>query len=494
MIVAEIIKLLKELVGKLGYFPTLLKMREMGSVNLENAITSSGLGIQYFQKALGFKPKQKPKGYWKNQENIFNEIKKLITDDKFPNLQMIRTNLGSAIVFAIYENFTGINDLAQKMGYEPPSFIQSTDGHFLNSANEFLLDEFMFYNNVPHEVNGLINKEKCNYRYDFKVDDYYFEIWGYEKRENNKICQFYNKKREIKEQIYKELGYKLISIEAFVFKQNFNEIENYFKNLFISLGIKLEKNEKGKPLSEVINYCYRWNEDLIIKKAKEIMEKEGYLPSQIKLKEMGEGGFVDAIKRFGGYSKLKILLGIDPVQSWDKEKIINEVKTLGFDLTTKKLKELGRGDLDRAISRHLGYRKLREILGYQQIRKEFAWTDEGIIDDLKDICMELRRLPSCVEIEKRNPALLSAIEKRKNGLTYFSNKITLDFAELRPGDIFIIGNTIYHKIKEILIDDKLFVAVTVKGKVVDICDIDINATIRFPKICHNCIKNLELNI
>lgn len=230
-------KELKRIISESGDFPTQLQLRKSGNCDLAKAIDRLNLSYSDLQEEFGFEPKEKPKKYWLDWDNLTSELRKIIRDNKFPTLSMILYNgCGSAIAGIM--KFGGINEVADKMGYDPPFFKKTTDGHFVHSSYEYIFDEWLHSNKIPHIYNGLINKNH-RYLFDFKINDFYVEIWGYNKedtRENTRNGD-YNKKRAVKEKLYKYLNLKLISIEGCIFKQLHHQIEEHFYNLMKTNGV-----------------------------------------------------------------------------------------------------------------------------------------------------------------------------------------------------------------------------------------------------------------
>lgn len=80
----------------------------------------------------------------------------------------------------------------RKSRYGMKYYVNCRDGHKVKSSYEKTIDNWLFDKGIPHDYNGLLPGQK-NYRYDFKVNDWFIEIWGlagvefYDKRMDNKI-------------------------------------------------------------------------------------------------------------------------------------------------------------------------------------------------------------------------------------------------------------------------------------------------------------------
>lgn len=354
-------------------FPTQAMLREQKRSDLEKAISRSDKNIHEWAERLGYEPSQKPKGYWKDFENLRREIEKIIVNNKFPSLDMIVANIGYRAKFAIYAYHGGsIADIAKRMGYDPPSFLTATDGHYVQSGNEYVVDEFLYNHGIQHEVGGLIAPGVSQYRYDFKIGESYIEIWGYESDRTDGICGAYNKKRKEKEEFYKLNNLHLISIDCEFFQQSAEKIGISLFNLLTSSGIICGDAPKEFDISNIQKHAYYWNEDRVLCELRIILDDIGEVPSWKKLREAGRGDLADAVKRYGGFTKFKVLLGQKIRNDWDDEKIECELKKIivedkKFPIQSR-LKELERWDLLRAINRSGGFVNWHIKMGFKPTR------------------------------------------------------------------------------------------------------------------------------
>ncbi|MFH1424667.1 MAG: hypothetical protein ABIG20_03220 [archaeon] len=93
------------------------------------------------------------------------------------------------------------------------------DGHMVNSTYERVVDNWLFYNGISHQVGVRISKSKTDpkSRTDFKIGQHWVEIWGLAGKE------FYDIKTiEVKLPLYQKLGFqsKLIEIYPADFKSH----------------------------------------------------------------------------------------------------------------------------------------------------------------------------------------------------------------------------------------------------------------------------------
>lgn len=379
----ELEKEIKSVIDEIGEFPTSDFLREINRTDILTGIRQNGLTFNYYREKFGFKRIERDKNYWKNWDNLVNELKPLIKDNVFPHETEIRKILGGGCTRSI-RYFGGGAEVCKKLGCTRSYFSTARDGHYLRSYNELVFDEFLFSKSIQHEVDGLISATH-NYRYDFKIGDIYFEIWGIDQNHSGTINQQYRIKREKKEKLYKELGLKLISIELEVFKKSFEEMEKYFCELMSNLGFDISQNKCDYGL-EVINHRKKWDENKIIEELKEVISQIGRFPRQKDLKVDLSG----AIANYGGFNYFAPKMGYKcKLQKyWNDEKIIGELykigKEMGYFPTNKEIKLLN-NSLYHAITRHGGmtkYRKMMDAKSKRQLTKEKEFEIIGRICSL----------------------------------------------------------------------------------------------------------------
>ncbi len=201
--------------------PTMLGLRKIGRCDLEHAIINSG-GINYWAKKMGFKINYREKGFWQIENNIHAIIRENFNDmlvkGMFPTRLMLIEKIGSQVCESI-NMFGGSKSVSKNMGIIPSRYIMASDGHYLASKYEYIVDEFLNNRGIFHEVDGIIHpSSKC--RFDFKVKNYFIEVWGFNKNGKNNRCIKYNLKRDKKEKLYKFHNLNLISINCEIFKNN----------------------------------------------------------------------------------------------------------------------------------------------------------------------------------------------------------------------------------------------------------------------------------
>jgi hypothetical protein len=303
----DVINEIKKLIKNLNHFPSKIEIKNL-SPQLLSQINKFG-GFNKFREILDQKIIKRQKNYWEDFEklkyHLNKNFKNLIANGIFPTHSMLKTvSLSMAV-----QRHGGSKQVAKKLNCKINKYLMTSDGHYVNSGNEYIVDEFLYANNIPHEIDGKISN-LTNHRFDFKVYDYYIEVWGFEKSDKER-CKKYHETKKIKKNIYKSLNLKLISIEKEIFQQPLDEINSYLVNLFSDI---IASSKVNCPPPQKINIenvskgCRFWNDENIISELKIIVKKLGSFPTQYKLKKIKRYDVYNAARRNGGLNKFKIIL------------------------------------------------------------------------------------------------------------------------------------------------------------------------------------------
>ena len=293
----DITQELLQLKTMLGRFPTGNDIHKH-KPTLGNAIYKNGLKLSQFRKEIQGDFIKRPNGYWQDFHNLSAAIKPLIKNNVFPTLSTIAKMSGGAR--EAVRDFGGLRNVAKQMGYNLCTCYQASDGHYLRSSYEYLVDEFLTSRKIPHEVDGKISP-KHNYRYDFKVGDYFVEIWGLTARKE------YEEKRKIKERLYCDLGLKCVSVESHLFEQSSEEIDSSLSAIFLILGF-CTAIKTPFYMGDALRLVGFWNEARIIEELKKIIHN-GTFPTQKEM--LNTSGLAGAVSKHGGISRFKKLMGFD---------------------------------------------------------------------------------------------------------------------------------------------------------------------------------------
>ena len=363
-------------------------------------------GYLLLKKLCGFNVIiRKSPHYW-NWDTLEKNIRNIIKDNVFPTIKQIEEKLGTGACKQIYKQ-GGMKSVAAKMGFSIATCLVTSDGHHVQSSYEYLLDEFLYHHKIPHEVGGKIHPD-YNFRYDFKVGEYFIEIWGYSRNNNNKRCVRYLLNRDIKEKLYKKLVYKLISLEIDDFKESAFE-----KRLEHILQQFSTYSQNTFPIHNYINHTKYWNFENTLREVKRLSSNLGRFPNGKELKT--KKGLLYAVYKHGGTKLLSKAIGIPICRNhWDEKSIqksLTEISAnLGHFPIADELKKEYSGLLDAICDRYGGLNKFREKLGYSVEKKWGYWNEKNIKEALRNLIVKLGRKPTYKEMGKE---LVGAIYGRK---------------------------------------------------------------------------------
>ena len=214
--------------------------------------------------------KKRPNGYWKDFETLrayllpkCNEVGRMLITREILEIK----GLNHAIKL-----HGGIREVTKKLNITPSSNFKTPSGNIVKSSYEVILDNFLHLNGLNYKYEGKISEDN-NYLFDFKVGDFFIEIWGYRKSETYKINKKYAESRTKKEQLYKSKNLKLISFNYDFFTRNIKEIYCDLKNIFNMHCIKcndfcakelykltqFESFGKDEILNELFSYFKKLN-------------------------------------------------------------------------------------------------------------------------------------------------------------------------------------------------------------------------------------------
>lgn len=129
----NLIKELQPIIDNLGDFPSEYYLRLIGRSDLSNAIYNYYGGFPVIREKTGFKLKQKRSGYWKEWENIRNELQPIIDElGDFPYDAYLKSIGRSDLVNAIKKYHGGFPVVREKMGFD---VIKKSDNYWRDEKN-----------------------------------------------------------------------------------------------------------------------------------------------------------------------------------------------------------------------------------------------------------------------------------------------------------------------------------------------------------------------
>ena len=281
----------------------------------------------------------KTKGYYDD----FNKVKILLEkfielNNRFPIKLEIMNDLG--IGQRYIDKFGGMNELKRKMNYTSNDLIDLR-GDFNRSIQELQVANFLCMQGLKNKYKREQHpfpKSEGRYRSDFMFDlddnkKLHIEVWGYDTNTNSSICEEYNKKRKIKEQLYEK--YKdsiiLVSTEQNIFNNKYENIEKELYNIFSKY---LDLKYKDVDYRLLIPSTKLTDEDLLNNILK-LSKDKNYLPSTKSIHDNGMSGLhIEILKRYNSYLDFankfnKKLLFTE--YKWDKELIFSFFKQIADD-------------------------------------------------------------------------------------------------------------------------------------------------------------------
>jgi hypothetical protein len=464
-------KELQSITDQLGYFPSKKELDERGLSTIRRILSEDIVFKDKIIRELNvnLKPRKFSKirsnGRWKwNEENVKETLLEIYSKYGriLSNKELKETGYGS-----VYTHIPKLdNDFLEKLNYfEDSKYLNSKDGHKVLSIYELLFDNFLSWNDIPHNTEGLISNDiKEKYRYDFKLKlnetDVYVEIWGYS-RNRTELEKNYTKKRGLKENVYGQLNLKLLSIDDSVFEKSFQEMYQEFSRLI------QQHDSSFKPKEINLNYFLYGSKNNIEDVVKEILEQvelnDGFFPSTTILKKQGLEGLISRIQKYGGVEVFKEKLGLEIKKhelKWTIELLkdeINKINGLSHVPSLQELKLIGRLDIQGGIQKNGGSKKVSKILNIpsksvyssnQPYLYQGKWSKTLIIQMIKEMIKELQRFPNETDFKSsNNVGLLIGIKRFFGGLRnlkkelgYFVKdtvnvKVGLKFGELTVVEI-----------------------------------------------------------
>lgn len=199
------------------------------------------------------------------------------------------------------------------------------------------------------------------------------------------------------------------------------------------ISITTSKRHDGNKMEEAITAQY-----------KKLIVEIGHFPTNEDLDGRGMGGMLDNICKYGGINHFRNLLGWEPPQKpkgyWTEENTIIELKKiiniLGHFPSFYELKGTMKGysGVERAIKKHGGINKFRDLLGHEIHHKSPRyWADESnIIKELKQVLEKSGRFPLNNELADMDRQDLLAAMNRMGGTNKFRELLGYDVENKSP--------------------------------------------------------------
>jgi hypothetical protein len=236
--------------------------------------------------------------------------------------------------------------------------------------------------------------------------------------------------------------WKIIPSQSMMSKKGYGGLMNAIRKHFRSL--KNIRRELG--LIEMLkphNYWTEKNTLLDLKKFilenKEQINKLSFAKTIILMKKTG---LQNAIQKHGGlkYLNKKNKLGLALRGEWTRAKVIqslSEMHQAGQVVSCTSLRQMGKGGLLRAVYKFGGFEVLKKVAGIPE-KKQRCWTDSSISAELKSIKELHGFFPSITLLKTLERTDLIAAIYRKGGLIKFG-KLLKEF----PRTLFLANDGDY---------------------------------------------------
>jgi len=322
--------------------------------------------------------KRKPRGYWKKEENVVAEAKKLMEEHNFETLPTQKK--------------------LWKLGYSS------------------LIAAILKYHGGLHQFRELLGGENKTRKSDT------WKSLEYTIQQAKEIMEKYDLETFPGGDTLKKLGYSSLSCAISNYHGGFHEFRK-------TLGEQPKKLKDGTWDS--LKYT--------IEQAKDLMEKHDFetLPTPNKLRELGYSSLSNSITRYhGGFHKFRKLLGQDQIvrkkgiwKSIDytiqQAQEVMELHGLEIFPNANELCNIGYSSLSNSITKHHGgFRKFRKLLGEELTRRESGiWKSlDYTIQQAQEIMEkhDYKTLPSQKKLgELGHSSLSSAISQYHGGFQVF---------------------------------------------------------------------------
>lgn len=354
---------------------------------------------------------------------VISYLKSIADNNTVPGYSQMRREHGRPFRHGI-KALGGYKHVVTQAGLKIRKHHTASDGHILSSYYEYLFDEFLFLNNIPHDVDDFIcSDSQC--RYDFKISDVYVEIWGIGgngKSSYNNYC----KRRKYKESLYQKLGLTLVSFEGKDFGLDSNELQKLFKERLADVGIHSNDQHVDYPIFNRRKLGY-WNEQSVIKELQSIIRDLGDFPTYNQLRDMNRNDLAGAVRNLGGLRKFARMLGYQPkTQKYSESRVIRELKELTKQLghfpCDRELQEMNRSGLAGLIKAHGGYGQFKEKVTGKRTKRPYGYwrKEENVIKELRELTHKLGRFPKYAELGH----VAKGVDKSGKGMEYFEGKIS----------------------------------------------------------------------
>lgn len=293
-----------------------------------------GYDIQELCAELGYdywklKGRSKPLNYYSDYNVLKETISSFIDDyGYFPTIKELKHNFD--VPPSTIQNFGGIEKIKNDIGYVEDDLID--DSGFRNRSHyEYIVAQFLIHNNISYtREQHPFPEPNNNLRSDFTFEKpdgttYHLEVWGYNSADaNGKRSQMYCKRKANKMELYKKYGINLISVENDIFANTFETIQLKLSELLSDI--------LGEDL-KIIDHTFlthpnKMSDKELFDEIMKISKDPSTLPKEIDFTSDNKCLFLEALKRFGNYSKFAKHFGVvtnNKHDYWNEDTVLNRM-------------------------------------------------------------------------------------------------------------------------------------------------------------------------
>ena len=387
----------------------------------------------------------KPLGYWKVQDNVVAEVKRVMEQHDLSELPSSRqlNDLGySSIGAAIRKYYGGFPEFRKLLGEKPARKLMGTWASldYCTAVARQVMEErgvdqlpserelrILGYSSLAHAIydhggfstfRKLLGGEPLrNPKNSWKDETFAFE-------QARKVMEENNLTMLPSSSILTELGFSSLSVA----------ITNYHGG-FAEFRKKLGEKKEEKQV-KCIDDC--------VSEARQIIQDHGIsLPSHKQLVKMGHRELADAVVAHGGFRKFREFLGEANYRREngtlkDLQYVIDQVRKVMYEQklsrlpTNQELRDLGHSSLASAISQyHGGFKELRAKVGEPSARRKSPYADkEYVVTDARKVIEEndLTSFPTHEMLKRLGKSTLSKAILDHGGIDFVKE----NFPEFTP--------------------------------------------------------------
>lgn len=204
----DLIYFIRKVADELGHTPTLIEFKKHPSGVSQNPVYLHFGSYDELVIAAGLEPPQR-KGGWafRSKDELISIVQKLANELGYTPGQIEFTMMTNSSHGTVRYIFGSYSKFVRAAGLRAYGQFKGNDGHIISSRFELAIDNFLFENNIKHNVQTRVCKER-HWTCDFVVGDIWIEADGYSGKRRGSAKGRWKEKL----QYYQDNSYNLIVI------------------------------------------------------------------------------------------------------------------------------------------------------------------------------------------------------------------------------------------------------------------------------------------